>query len=1009
MTRVFSIVLAALIAFSALSIGAAAETSPVIAMAEQSGYEKNQNSVAVSGKVTYNELATYNEYLSANADVQNGKEHIVIGASNLVKKTSGVSIENGSSYPVENGKNYKEVVNTGEDDDVTFKFNLKEAGKYNIILNYHTVSSKDINIVRELMINGVTPFSNAAECNFVRNFVDSLVKNEDGTEGFKTDYFGNQLRPEQKEILSWKSSYVVDYLGYNDGPLNFFFKKGANTISLNGVKEPMIIGSIEIVPLEETVDYDTYIKQYQNAKKYDGEECFIEGENALVKSDKTLYPSVDVSTASTSSGDREVSAYKQSVNMLGGTNWEYIQQSVTWSVGDNIKEGLYSLNFKYRQNVNDGMRSPRKLYINGKIPFVEANALEFGYTRDWMIYTPQKEDGSTCLVYLKPGDTITLECTLSQMGKYLNMTNDTLTEINEIYRKIIKITGTDPDTNRDYQLDELIPEDIEKIGKCAETLQSIVDGITEYTGESSSGLSALNTLIRQMTKMYEDCDTIGKELSYFKSNVGSLGTWLNTASYVPLEIDYISLSAPGAEIKDTEAGFFTNMLYGINRFISSFVVDYNAIGNDSEIDAKDENTITVWMAGGRDQFQVLRQLINSSYTAQTGHKVNLELVNMGALLSAVVAGIGPDVAIDQVATEPVNYALRNAVYDLKNFKDDKGTEGSKWDLSYDEVLNQFLPEAMTPFCFDRKGNGKEEDTGLYALPERQTYEVMFYRTDVLAAEGIAIPKTWDELISTITALNKKNLEFGMPVATGVFYAMLVQKGGDLYSEDNKSTALQTDTAIKAFKQWTNFYVNYDLPLTYDFKNRFRTGEMPLGIDAYTMYNTLAVSAPEINGRWGYTLIPGTKRTDENGKEYIDHSMSLAVNCALILKDCINYDLSWKFLKWWVSVDTQASFGNQIESILGPSSRYNTANLKAFEQLPWTADERRMLNEQLSWSNAIPQIAGSYFIDRHINNAFRKVKYKEKDAKDTLYDYANIIDAEITKKRSEFGLPIIEKE
>lgn len=1025
MTRVFSIVLSALIAFSALSIGAAAETSPVIAMAEQSGYEKNQNSAAASGKVTYNELNSYDEYLSANADVQDGKEHIVIGAANLVKKTSGVSVENGSSYPAQNGENYKEVVYTGEDDEVTFKFSLKEAGKYNIIVNYHTVASKDINIVRELMINGVTPFSNAAECNFVRSFVDSLVKNDDGTEGFKTDYLGNQLRPEQKEVLTWKSSYVVDYLGYNDGPLNFFFKKGVNTISLNGVKEPMVIGSIEIVPLEEIVDYDTYIKQYQNAEKYDGEECFIEAEHALVKSDKTLYPSVDVSTASTSSGDRETSAYKQSVNMLGGTNWEYMQQSVTWSVGDDIKEGLYSLNFKYRQNVNDGMRSPRKLYINGKVPFVEANTLEFGYTRDWMIYSPQKQDGSTCLVYLKPGDTITLECTLSQMGKFLNMTNDALTEINEIYRKIIKITGTDPDTNRDYQLDELIPEDIEKLGKCADDLQSIVDGITEYTGESSSGLSSLNTLIRQMTDMYEDCDTIGKELSYFKSNIGSLGTWLNTASYVPLEIDYISLSAPDAEIKDAEAGFFKNMLYGINRFISSFVVDYNAIGNDSEIDANDDNTITVWMAGGRDQFQVLRQLINSSYTAETGNKVNLELVNMGALLSAVVAGIGPDVAIDQAPTEPVNYALRNAVYDLKNFKDDKGTQGSAWDVSYDEVLGRFLPEAMTPFYFDRKGDGKEEDTGLYALPEKQSYNVMFYRSDILAAEGIEIPKTWDELISTITALNKKNLEFGMPTSTiyvnggtntmvinggtNIFYAMLVQKGGNLYTDDRKSTALQTDTAIKAFKQWTNFYVNYDLPLTYDFKNRFRTGEMPLGIDDYTMYNTLAVSAPEINGRWGYTLIPGTKSTDENGKEYIDHSTALTVNCSLILKDCINYDLSWKFLKWWSSTDTQASFGNQIESILGPSARYNTANLEAFGKLPWTAEESKMLNEQLSWGNAIPQIAGSYFIDRHINNAFRKVKYQEKDAKDTLYDYANTIDAEITKKRSEFGLPIVEEE
>lgn len=1015
MTRAFSIVLAVLIAFSVLSVGAAAETSPVIAMAQQSGYEKNQNSVAVSGKVTYNELATYDEYLSANADVQNGTEHVVIDASNLVEKTSGVSIEDGSSYPVENGENYKTVVNTGEEDDVTFKFRLKEAGRYNIIVNYHTVTGKDINIVRELQINGVTPFSNVAECNFVRSFVDSLVTNDDGTQGFKTDYLGNQLRPEQKEVLTWKSSYVVDYLGYNEGPLEFFFKKGVNTISLNSVKEPVIIGSIEIVPLEETVDYDTYIKQYENAPKYDGDECFIEGENALEKSDKTLYPTVDVSTASTSSASGKISAYKQSVNMLGGTNWEYIQQSVTWSVGDDIKEGLYSLNFKYRQNVNDGMRSPRKFYINGKIPFVEAGALEFGYTREWMIYSPQKADGSACLVYLKPGDKITLECTLSKMGKYLNMTNDTLTEMNDIYRKIIKITGTDPDTNRDYQLDELIPEDIEKIGESAKTLQNIVDGIMEYTGENSSGLSSLNTLIRQMKKMHEDPDKIGKELTYFKSNIGTLGTWLNTASYVPLEIDYISLSAPGAEIKDPEAGFFTNMLYGINRFISSFVVDYNAIGNDTEIDANDKNTITVWMAGGRDQFQVLRQLINSSYTAETGNQVNLELVNMGALLSAVVAGIGPDVAIDQVPTEPVNYALRNAVYDLKNFKDDQGIEGSDWDLSYDEILNLFLPEALTPFYFDRKGDGKEEDTGLYALPERQTYEVMFYRSDVLAAEGIAIPQTWDELISTITALNKKNLEFGMPTSTiianggtNVFYAMLVQKGGDLYSEDLKSTALQTDTAIKAFKQWTNFYVNYDLPLSYDFKNRFRTGEMPLGIDAYTMYNTLAVSAPEINGRWGYTLIPGTKRTDENGNEYIDHSMALTVNCALILKDCINYDLSWKFLKWWVSVDTQSSFGNQIESILGPSSRYNTANLQAFAQLPWTADERKVLNEQLSWSNAIPQIAGGYFIDRHINNAFRKVKYKEKDAKDTLYDYANVIDAEITKKRSEFGLPIIEE-
>ena len=58
----------------------------------------------------------------------------------------------------------------------------------------------------------------------------------------------------------------------------------------------------------------------------------------------------------------------------------------------------------------------------------------------------------------------------------------------------------------------------------------------------------------------------------------------------------------------------------------------------------------------------------------------------------------------------------------------------------------------------------------------------------------------------------------------------------------------------------------------------------------------------------------------------------------------------------------------------------------------------MLNEQLAWAQSYPQIAGSYFLQRHINNAFRK---------DTLYDYANVIDAEINKKRAEFGLPLAE--
>ena len=89
--------------------------------------------------------------------------------------------------------------------------------------------------------------------------------------------------------------------------------------------------------------------------------------------------------------------------------------------------------------------------------------------------------------------------------------------------------------------------------------------------------------------------------------------------------------------------------------------------------------------------------------------------------------------------------------------------------------------------------------------------------------------------------------------------------------------------------------------------------------------------------------------------------------------------------------------------MGPSARYNTANNEAFAQLPWTNKELTKLNEQLSHAYAIPEIPGSYFLTRHINNAFYSVVNKDTDPKDTLMDYAKTIDEEIVKKRAEFDL------
>ena len=204
-----------------------------------------------------------------------------------------------------------------------------------------------------------------------------------------------------------------------------------------------------------------------------------------------------------------------------------------------------------------------------------------------------------------------------------------------------------------------------------------------------------------------------------------------------------------------------------------------------------------------------------------------------------------------------------------------------------------------------------------------------------------------------------------------------------------------------------YFNDYGLPTIYDFVSRFRSGEMPIGIQAYSVYNTLQVSAPEIRGLWDFTLIPGTERVDANGKKYIDHSAFITGSATMMIasdNESIKQK-SWEFMKWWADVDTQVRFGREIEALLGASARYNTANKDAFVQLSWSADDIEVLNEQWDNTVGIREVPGGYYTGRHIANAIRKVLNDKDDTRETIIDYSIKIEDEIDKKRKEFGMPV----
>ena len=384
-------------------------------------------------------------------------------------------------------------------------------------------------------------------------------------------------------------------------------------------------------------------------------------------------------------------------------------------------------------------------------------------------------------------------------------------------------------------------------------------------------------------------------------------------------------------------------------------------------------------------------MIDDTFTPDTDININLKLVEPPTLLNAVLAGTGPDVVLSAGQGEPVNYALRSAVEDLSQFE------------GYEEVLEDFNPSAYESFKFQG---------GLYALPEMQNFNVMFYRTDIMEELELEIPQTWDDLISILPIIQQKNMQVAIPstdrLINGVsnpdlstFFALLYQNEGTVYNEKGTRTLIDEESGIKAFESFTHLFTQYKLPTIYDFPNRFRSGEMPLGIQDFYVFNTLVVFAPEIRGLWDFTLIPGTLKEDGT----IDRSAHTSVTGSMMFKqeeDDIKQK-SWEFLKWWVSADTQVRFGQEMESILGASARYATANKNAFKRLSWSSSQIDVLEEQWKWTVGLPEVAGGYFTGRHITNAIRKTINKNEDTRETLLDYGRTINEEIEKKRIEFRL------
>ena len=204
--------------------------------------------------------------------------------------------------------------------------------------------------------------------------------------------------------------------------------------------------------------------------------------------------------------------------------------------------------------------------------------------------------------------------------------------------------------------------------------------------------------------------------------------------------------------------------------------------------------------------------------------------------------------------------------------------------------------------------------------------------------------------------------------------------------------------MQAFEKWTDLYSDYRFEQVYDPFSRFRDGTYPLVIQNYTFCNQLKSAAPEINGLWDFTLVPGTRLPDGS----VSHAANSTGSGAVIFTKTKNKEAAWEFLKWFSSTEVQTSYGNLVEGLLGTMGRFDAANTETLSGLSWTPAELKKLEAQRSELKEIPVIPASYAVTRNIMTAFRETVNSHRNPRDTIMWYNRDINTEIKRKLEDIG-------
>lgn len=926
------------------------------------------SSNATNNSTTYDVASYVNEMLDYNyTNVSKGYKAPVYTGEPLEIRVDQAFLS-GTASITENNYNYMNPVIEMELGDVaSLEVEVPETAQYFLRFEYLSYSNSILPIELSMKVDGEHPFYETRRLIFESTWIPKAEKSY--------DRYNNEIVTIPDKLIQWESKYLMDASYRHSRPLILELEKGSHTFEFTLTEGTVLLGNLYLEPVKS-------IDEYTGSEIAKGNQIItIEAEDFTYRNDSSIRAVAEFDTDITPYEIKETL-----LNTIDQDSFKDAGQRVTYEF--TVKEaGNYYIALNYRQSEKQDFPVFVDVAIDGKIPSTAFASYPLQYVSSFNVETLEDNQGDYLSVYLDEGvHTISFTINIENIRHVLEGVERINSQINDLSLEITKVAGNNKDKYRDLKLASYIPDIQERIYGWADTLDDLHNSVKKYNPnvKNIAVFSQAEVASEQLRSLGEEPNEIpyrnGELVTSSNSVTACLANLLDSLSRNKLAIDRIFIYQEEASLPK-DMNFISKMFMNFKRFISSFFDQAYSTSN------VDEDHIQVWVNRPRQYLEIMQKMIDEQFTPNTGIEVDLSLMpDQYKLILANSSGDAPDIATGINYAQPFELAIRGALKDLTEFEDFS-------EIAYRYGLGMHIPAVI--------------GDGIYALPETMNFWVLYYRSDILNKLNLEVPDTIDDVIDMLPELQMRGLNFYYPTAGMASFRhfhgtipLLYQHGASLYSKNAGDTTINSEAAIKGLTKLTELFTIYNIPVDIpNFYQHFRNGDLPIGIADYGIYNLLINAAPEIANSWEIAPVPGVM--NEQG-EVLRYTCGGAESTVMFKSDSYREKQAWEFMKWWSSAEVQSEFGQTLQISFGDEYIWNSANLEAFQALPWDSKDKQIIADQAKWVMEPPRILGTYMLERELSNAFNDIVVNGETLRLRIDKAVKIINRETERKLEEFG-------